>query len=55
MDWHNIVNVLVKIIKLKYKNKMLRRRFNLNDLFSEFDSLFDGFNSYNNPMVVTLW
>jgi hypothetical protein len=31
---------------------MLRRRFNLNDLFSEFDSLFDGFNSYNNPMVV---
>jgi len=31
---------------------MLRRRFNFNDLFSEFDSLFDGFGSYNNPMVV---
>ena len=31
---------------------MLRRKFNFNDLFSEFDSLFDGFSSYNNPMVV---
>ena len=31
---------------------MLRRRFNFNDLFSEFDSLFDGFNSYSNPMMV---
>lgn len=31
---------------------MLRRNFNFNDLFSEFDSLFDGFSSYNNPMVV---
>lgn len=31
---------------------MLRRRFNFNDLFSEFDSLFDGFSSYNNPMIV---
>lgn len=31
---------------------MLRRRFNFNDLFSEFDSLFDGFNSYSSPMMV---
>jgi excinuclease UvrABC helicase subunit UvrB len=32
---------------------MLRKRFNFNDLFSEFDSLFDGFNSYNfNPLMV---
>lgn len=32
---------------------MLRRRFNFNDLFSEFDSLFDGFNSYgSNPLMV---
>jgi len=31
---------------------MLRRRFNFNDLFSEFDSLFDGFNSYSNPIMV---
>ena len=31
---------------------MLRRKFNFNDLFSEFDSLFDGFSSYSNPMVV---
>ena len=28
---------------------MLRRRFNFNDLFSEFDSLFDGFGSYTQP------
>jgi excinuclease UvrABC helicase subunit UvrB len=44
----------VKLINLnkKYK-KMLRRRFNFNDLFSEFDSLFDGFNSYgSNPLMV---
>lgn len=32
---------------------MLRRRFNFNDLFSEFDSLFDVFNSYSsNPLMV---
>lgn len=31
---------------------MLRRKFNFNDLLSEFDSLFDGFGSYNNPMIV---
>ncbi len=31
---------------------MLRRNFNFNDLFSDFDSLFDGFSSYNNPIMV---
>jgi len=31
---------------------MLRKKFNFNDLLSEFDSLFDGFGSYNNPMIV---
>ena len=31
---------------------MLRKRFNFNDLFSEFDSLFDGYNSYSSPLFV---
>ena len=31
---------------------MLRRRFNFNDLFSDFDSLFGDFNSFNSPLMV---
>jgi excinuclease UvrABC helicase subunit UvrB len=31
---------------------MLRRRFNFNDLFSDFDSLFSDFNSFNSPLMV---
>jgi excinuclease UvrABC helicase subunit UvrB len=31
---------------------MLRRRFNFNDLFSDFDSLFGDFNSFNTPLMV---
>ena len=31
---------------------MLRRRFNFNDLFSDFDSLFGDFNSLNSPLMV---
>jgi len=49
--WHNIVNMNTKIKNLNNKNKMLRRKFNLNDFFSEFDSLFDNYNTYN-PHVV---
>lgn len=31
---------------------MLRKRFNFNDLFSEFDSLFGSMNSFNPQMIV---
>ena len=31
---------------------MLNRRFNFNDLFSEFDSLFEGFGWDTNPMTI---
>lgn len=31
---------------------MLRKRFNFNDLFSDFDSLFNDFNSFNSPLMV---
>ena len=31
---------------------MLRRRFNFNDLFSDFDSLFGDFNSFSSPRIV---
>ena len=31
---------------------MLRKRFNFNDLFSDFDKLFGDFNSFNSPLMV---
>jgi excinuclease UvrABC helicase subunit UvrB len=44
----------VKLINLnkKYK-KMIRKRFNINDLFSEFNSLFNDYDSYySTPLFV---
>ena len=53
MIWHDIDNIGVKLINLNLKTKkMLRKRFNFNDLFSDFDSLFSDFNSFNSPLMV---